>query len=70
MTTKRTMTLNLTAQEMVVLDRLASEKGLTKTGLVRQSLRLYQSVTERLERGEKLFVEDSDKNEKAELLVL
>jgi hypothetical protein len=70
MTTKRTMTLNLTAQEMDVLDRLASEKGLSKTGLVRQSLRLYQSVTERLERGEKLFVEDSEKNEKAELIVL
>jgi hypothetical protein len=64
------MTLNLTEQEMVVLNRLASEKGLSKTGLVRQALRLYQSVTERLERGEKLFVEDVDKGEKAEIMVL
>lgn len=70
MATKRTMTLNLTDQEMVVLDRLASEKGLSKTGLVRQSLRLYQSISERIERGEKLFFEDSDKDEKAELIVL
>ncbi|VAW75789.1 hypothetical protein MNBD_GAMMA12-1356 [hydrothermal vent metagenome] len=70
MTTKRTMTLNLTDQEMVVLDRLASDKGLSKTGLVRQALRLYQSITERIENGDKLFVEDSVKNEKAELLVL
>jgi len=70
MNKKRTMTLNMTDQEMAVLDRLASEKGLSKTGLVRQALRLYQSVTERLERGDKLFVEDAEKAEKAELLVL
>ncbi len=70
MTTKRTMTLNLSAQEMAVLERLASEKGLSKTGLVRQALRLYQSVTERLDRGDKLFVEDAEKEEKAEIMVL
>lgn len=68
--TKRTMTLNMSNEEMAVLDRLAEEKGLSKTALVRQALRLYQSVTERLERGEKLFVEDSEKKEKAELMVL
>ncbi len=70
MTTKRTMTLNLSAQEMAVLERLASEKGVSKTGLVRQALRLYQSVTERLDRGDKLFVEDAEKEEKAEIMVL
>lgn len=70
MSAKRTMTLNLSAEEMVELERLASEKGLSKTSLVRQALRLYQSVTERLERGDKLFVEDAEKSEKAELLVL
>ena len=70
MSAKRTMTLNLSAEEMAELERLASEKGLSKTSLVRQALRLYQSVTERLERGDKLFVEDAEKSEKAELLVL
>lgn len=70
MTAKRTMTLNITDQEMIVLERLASEKGLSKTGLVRQALRLYQSITERLERGEKLFIEDVKKKEKAEIIVL
>ena len=67
---KRTMTLNMSSEEMAVLDRLAEEKGLSKTALVRQALRLYQSVTERLDRGEKLFVEDPEKEEKAELMVL
>jgi len=70
MSTKRTMTLNLGAEEMAVLERIASEKGLSKTGLVRQALRLYQSVNERLDRGDKLFLEDANKTEKAELLVL
>ena len=68
--TKRTMTLNMTNEEMIVLGRLAGEKGLSKTALVRQALRLYQSVNERLERGEKLFIEDPEKEEKTELMVL
>ena len=70
MSDRRTMTLNLSEIEMQVLDKLAVEKGLTKTALVKQALRLYQSVNERLERGEKLFMEDENKNEKAELLVI
>ena len=70
MNSKRTMTLNLNEDEMVELERLAAEKGLSKTSLVRQSIRLYQSITERLERGDKLFVEDAEKSEKAELMVL
>lgn len=67
---KKTMTLNLSGHEMDVLDRLAEEKGLSKTALVRQALRLYQSVTDRLEKGEKVFVEHPDTKEKAELMVL
>lgn len=70
MSGKRTMTLNLSDREMEMLELLADEKGLSKTQLVRQALRLYQSVVERLERGDKLFVEDVEKAEKAELMVL
>lgn len=67
---KRTMTLNLTEAEMGVLEALCAEKGLSKTALVRQALRLYKSVDERLARGEKVFVENADKTEKAEIMVL
>lgn len=70
MSGKRTMTLNLSDREMEILELLADEKGLSKTQLVRQALRLYQSVVERLERGDKLFVENAEKAEKAELMVL
>ena len=66
---KRTVTLNLTDKEMLVLEELASGKDLTKTSVLRQALRLYQLVDARLMRGEKLFFEDKSKA-KAELMVL
>ena len=67
---KRTMTLNLTDREMQVLDELCSSKGLNKTALMRQALRLYQAVDLRLERGEKLLFENDKTKEKSELMVL
>lgn len=38
------MTLALTAKEMAALEELAAKKGLNKTALLRQALRLYQLV--------------------------
>lgn len=70
MTSKRTMTLNLNELEMDILERLSKDKGLSKTALVRQALRLYQSLNDRLENGEKLFMENTEKNEKMELMIL
>ena len=67
---KRTMTLNLTEQEMRVLDELCEKKGLNKTALMRQALRLYQAVDVRIERGEKLLFENDETKEKSELMVL
>jgi len=64
------MTLNLNEKEMNALESLSVEKGLSKTQLMRQALRLYQSVSDRLERGDKLFIEDAEKSEKLELMVL
>lgn len=69
-TNKRTMTLNLNPAEMTALEALCERKGMSKTALVRQALRLYQFVDERLERGEKVFVEDPKTKDKAELMVL
>ncbi len=66
---KRTMTLNLTEQEMRVLEDLSVRKDVSKTALLRQALRLYQVVEARLNRGEKLFFEDQEK-QKAELMVV
>lgn len=70
MATKRTMTLNLTDAEMDVLERLSTEKDMSKTAVLRQALRLYQVVTVRMQGGEKLFFEDEIAKEKKELVVL
>ncbi len=69
MSTKKTMTLNLTEAEMAALEELCQKKDLSKTALLRQAIRLYQMVDLRLERGEKLFFEDENKA-KAEVMVL
>ena len=67
---RRQMTLILSDKEMDLLDRLSTRRGMSKTALVRQAIRLYQSVTERIENGEKVFVEHPTTKDKAELMVL
>ncbi len=65
----KTLTLKLKEDEMDAIDSMAGKKGLTKTALIKQALRVFQVIDQRLERGEKLFLE-SDKEDKAELLLL
>ena len=67
---KKTMTLNITDEEMNVLEDLARRKDLSKTGVIRQALRLYQMVDLRLRDGEKLVFEDEKRNKKSEVVVL
>jgi hypothetical protein len=67
---RRQMTLMLSDKEMELLDLLSERRGMSKTALVRQALRLYQSVTERIDKGEKVFVEHPTTKDKAELMVL
>lgn len=70
MNLKRTMTLNLTDQEMRVLEDLAQKKELTKTGVMKLALRLLQTLDARVESGKKLLIEDERNNEKSELVIL
>ena len=49
---KATMTLNLTQREMDALDALAIDHELSKSALMRQALRLYQLIHERIKAGE------------------
>ena len=67
---KKTMTLNLTTAEMDALEELSGRKDISKTAVLRQALRLYQMLDERLERGEKLYLEHALTKEKAELVVV
>ena len=67
---KRTMTLNLTAREMTVLEQLAATKDLSKTGVMRLALRLLQAVDSKTRLGQKLMFEDEKSKEKSELVLL
>ena len=70
MADKRTMTLNLTDEEMKVLEELSSRYEMSKTAILRKALRMYQVIDSRLQRGEKLFMENEVEKKKSELLVL
>ncbi len=67
---KRSLILALSEVEMGALDRLAAKRGSTKSGVLRQALRLYESIEGRLAQGEKLYVEDSKKKTKSELMLV
>lgn len=67
---RKAMTLMLTESEMIALDSLCASKDMTKAAVVRQALRLYQALDERLSRGAKVFIEGGDTKEKSELVVL
>lgn len=70
MATKRTMTLNLTDAEMEALEGLSQQKDISKTAVIRQALRLYQAIDARVQRGEKLLIENDSTKEKAELMLI
>jgi predicted transcriptional regulator len=70
MAEKRTMTLNLTNAEMSALEELAAKKDLNKTVVIRQALRLYQMVDQRIRDGKKVFIEDELTKDKAELMLI
>jgi hypothetical protein len=67
---KKTMTLNLTDQEMRVLENLAQKKELTKTGVMKLALRVLQTIEARIEPGKKLLIEDEATSEKSELVII
>ena len=70
MSTRKTMTLNLTDMEMSVLEQLSVQKDISKTAVLRQALRLYQLIDVRLAQGEKLYFEHESTKGKSELMVL
>ncbi len=67
---KKTLTLVLSDAEMDVLESLSSKRSLSKVAVLRQALRLYQTVDARQLRGEKIYFENEKSKEKAELMLL
>jgi predicted transcriptional regulator len=70
MADKKSMTLNLSDAEMEALETLAAAKDLNKTAVLRQALRLYQMLDQRIRLGGKIFVEEGVTKEKSELVLI
>ncbi|MET1113230.1 MAG: ribbon-helix-helix protein, CopG family [Allosphingosinicella sp.] len=70
MTDRKAMTLILNGRDMTALEQLAAEKGVSKTAVIKQAIRLYQSMSERIVQGDKLYMENPISKDKAELMVL
>ena len=70
MAEKKTMTLNLTEDEMSALEDLSSQYDMSKTAVIRKALRMFNMIDSRLRAGEKLYMEDVLENKKSELVVL
>lgn len=67
---KKTLTIVLSDAEMDVLENLSNSRSLSKVAVLRQALRLYQTIDVRQQRGEKLFFENERSKEKAELMLI
>jgi predicted transcriptional regulator len=69
-TKQKTLTLNLSEEEMNLLETLAMKKAVSKTAVLKSAIKLYYVINFRISNGEKIFSEDISKGEKAELLLL
>jgi predicted transcriptional regulator len=67
---KKTMTLNLSEEEMNSLEQLALRNDMTKTAVLKKAIRIYLILETRLQRGEHIFVEDEKHQGKVELLLV
>jgi len=67
---KKTMTLNLSEEEMDSLEQLAERNDLTKTAVIKKAIRIYLLLEKRLQKGEHLYVEDDSHEVRVELLLV
>lgn len=70
MAEKKTMTLNLSEEEMESLELLAERNDMTKTAVLKKAIRIYLILEKRLQKGEHLFVEDEEGKFRVELLLV
>jgi len=63
------MTLNMNESEMNALEELAFKKGMSKTHVMRQAFRMYQTIEIKAAKGDKFYFK-SEEREKIEILFL
>jgi predicted DNA-binding protein len=69
MSKKTLISLQLSEPELELLNRLSETKGMSKSAILRQALRLSGLIESRIESGEKFYFESEDK-EKSELVLM
>lgn len=67
---EKSLILTLSSNEMAALEKLAGKRGLTKSAVLRQSLRLFESLDSRISNGERLVLEAPRTKEKSEVLLI
>ena len=67
---RRTISVSLNERELEALSELSDRTGMSKSALIRQAIRLYQSVSIRIDAGEKMYFEKPGSREKLEVVVL
>jgi Ribbon-helix-helix protein, copG family len=65
---KTLISLNLSSSELDLLTELSEKKEMSKSAILRQALRMMAVLEQRIEQGEKFYVESLDK-EKSEVLL-
>ncbi len=68
MNKKTLISLNLSSSELELLTELSEKKEMSKSAILRQALRMMAVLEQRIEQGEKFYVESLDK-EKSEVLL-
>lgn len=56
----KTMTLNLPEREMRILEQMSESKDMSKTAVIRQALRMYQLIDDRLCQGQTISFKNPD----------
>jgi len=67
---KRTMSLSLSEDEMTSLDEVSARYDMSKTAIIRKAIRMYLIIDARMQKGERVFVEDELQQKKSELVLV
>lgn len=70
MSKKKTMTLNLSEEEMQHLEKWAAKTEMSKTAVMRQALKLYDLISFRAQDGKEMIFRDRKTGEIEKPLIL
>ena len=67
MARKKALTLLLSDEDMALLRSLAEAKDLPKSGVIKQAIRFYAAITNRIQAGEEILVRKKSEEGKERL---